>query len=98
MQGQKRKELAMRRGGEVRARALIHGRAVSCELPKSGRPRDFPARCNVAGTDLSTWVVREGWAVPADPPPALAEAADAAKKDGVGLWRGGDDRPEAKAQ
>jgi len=52
----------------------------------------------VAGTDLSTWVVREGWAVPADPPPALAEAADAAKKDGVGLWRGGDDRPEAKAQ
>jgi len=98
MQGQKRKELAMRRGGEVGARALIHGRAVSCELPKSGRPRDFPARCNVAGTDLSTWVVREGWAVPADPPPALAEAADAAKKDGVGLWRGGDDRPEAKAQ
>ena len=80
---------------------LIHGRAVSCELPKSGRPRDFPARCNVAGTDLSTWVVREGWAVPADPPePALTEAADAAKKDGVGLWRGGDDTvtPEAKAQ
>ena len=80
---------------------LIHGRAVSCELPKSGRPRDFPARCSVAGTDLSTWVVREGWAVPADPPePALTEAADAAKKDGVGLWRGGDDTvtPEAKAQ
>jgi len=80
---------------------LIHGRAVSCELPKSGRPRDFPTRCNVAGTDLSTWVVREGWAVPADPPePALTEAADAAKKDGVGLWRGGDDTvtPEAKAQ
>jgi endonuclease YncB( thermonuclease family) len=80
---------------------LIHGRAISCELPKSGRPKDFPARCNVAGTDLSTWVVREGWAVPADPPePALAEAADAAKKDGVGLWRGGDDTvtPEAKAQ
>lgn len=80
---------------------LIHGRAVSCELPKSGRPKDFPTRCNVAGSDLSTWVVREGWAVPADPPePALAEAADAAKKDGAGLWRGGDDTvtPEAKAQ
>lgn len=79
---------------------LIHGRAVSCE-PKSGRSKDFPARCNVAGSDLSTWVVREGWAVPADPPePALAKAADAAKKDGAGLWRGGDDTvtPEAKAQ
>ena len=80
---------------------LIHGRAISCELPKSGRPKDFPARCTVAGTDLSTWVVREGWAVPAEPPePALAEAADAAKKNGAGLWHGGDDTvtPEAKAQ
>jgi endonuclease YncB( thermonuclease family) len=80
---------------------LIHTRAVSCELPKSGRPKDFPARCTVAGTDLSMWVVRQGWAVPADPAePALAEAAEAAKKDGSGLWRVGDatGTPEAKAQ
>jgi endonuclease YncB( thermonuclease family) len=80
---------------------LIHTRAVSCELPKSGRPKDFPARCAVAGTDLSTWVVRQGWALPADPAePALAEAAEAAKKDGAGLWRAGDATltPEAKAQ
>ena len=80
---------------------LVHARAVSCELPKSGKPKDFPTRCNVAGIDLSTWVVRQGWAVPADPPePALAEAAEAAKKDGAGLWRAGDDTvtPEAKAQ
>jgi endonuclease YncB( thermonuclease family) len=80
---------------------LIHTRAVSCELPKSGRRKDFPARCTVAGTDLSTWVVRQGWAVPADPAePALAEAAEAAKKDGAGLWRAGDSTltPEAKAQ
>jgi endonuclease YncB( thermonuclease family) len=80
---------------------LIHTRAVSCELPKSGRPKDFPARCTVVGTDLSTWVVRQGWALPADPAePALAEAAEAAKKDGAGLWRAGDATltPEAKAQ
>jgi endonuclease YncB( thermonuclease family) len=80
---------------------LIHTRAVSCELPKSGRPKDFATRCSVAGTDLSTWVVRQGWAVPAAPvEPALAEAAEAAKKDGAGLWRAGDmtGTPEAKAQ
>jgi endonuclease YncB( thermonuclease family) len=53
------------------------------------------------GTDLSTWVVRQGWALPADPAePGLAEAAEAAKKDGAGLWRAGDAMltPEAKAQ
>lgn len=80
---------------------LIHSRAVTCELPTSGKPKDFAARCKVAGTDLSTWIVRQGWAKPTDPPdPALAEAAEAAKKDGVGLWRASDadDAPEAKNQ
>jgi endonuclease YncB( thermonuclease family) len=73
---------------------LIHARAIACELPelpKAGRPKDFAARCAVAGTDLSTWLVRQGWATPTDPAdPALAEAAEAAKKEGVGLWRAGD--------
>lgn len=80
---------------------LIHTRAVSCELPKSGRPKDFATRCSVAGTDLSTWVVRQGWATLTDPPdPALADAAEAAKKEDAGLWRAGDiaGTPEAKAQ
>jgi endonuclease YncB( thermonuclease family) len=80
---------------------LIHTRAVTCELPKSGKPKDFAARCSVAGADLSMWLVRQGWAKPTDPAePALAEAAEAAKKDGVGLWRASDakETPEAKNQ
>ena len=68
---------------------LIRTRAVTCELPKSGEQKDFAARCTVAGTDLSTWMVRQGWAepnVPSEPP--LADAAQAAKQEHAGLWRG----------
>jgi endonuclease YncB( thermonuclease family) len=40
------------------------------------------------GTDLSNWMVRQGWVKPNDPPePALADAAEAAKSERIGLWR-----------
>jgi endonuclease YncB( thermonuclease family) len=67
---------------------LIHGRAVTCGLPKSGEHNIFLARCTVADTDLSTWLVRQGWATPREPSEtALAEAAAAAKVEKLGLWR-----------
>jgi endonuclease YncB( thermonuclease family) len=40
--------------------------------------------------DLSTWVLRQGWAEPKDAEGPLAEAATAAKKERLGLWRDGD--------
>ena len=47
------------------------------------------SRCAFGGTDLSTWMVRQGWAKPNDPPePALADAAEGAKSERIGLWRG----------
>jgi endonuclease YncB( thermonuclease family) len=68
---------------------LIRSRAVTCELPKGGEQKEFAARCSVAGADLSTWMVRQGWAEPKNSKePALAAAAEAAKSDRVGLWRG----------
>ncbi len=68
---------------------LIRARAVTCALPKGGEQNVFDARCTVAGTDLSTWLVRQGWAKPKDTnEPALAQAAAAAKQDKLGLWRG----------
>ncbi len=68
---------------------LIHARAVTCVLPKSGEHNIFDASCTVAGTDLSTWLVRQGWATPKEPnEPALAEAAAAAKSEKLGLWHG----------
>jgi len=69
---------------------LIRSRAVSCTLPKSGEHNIFFARCSVGGTDLSVWMVRQGWAEPNDASEAsLAEAAAAAKKERLGLWRDG---------
>jgi endonuclease YncB( thermonuclease family) len=76
-------------------RRLIRARAVVCELPEPGEQKSFTARCAVGGTDLSTWMVRQGWAKPNDPPePALADAAEAAKSEHIGLWRRGEfDKP-----
>ncbi len=67
---------------------LIRGRAVTCEVPVSGAPKSLTARCTVGGTDLSIWMVDQGWAeaeAPAEP--KLAKAADAARQKRVGLWR-----------
>jgi endonuclease YncB( thermonuclease family) len=69
-------------------RRLIRARAVVCDLPEPGEQKSFTARCAVSGTDLSTWMVRQGWAKPNDPPePALADAAEAAKSERIGLWQ-----------
>ena len=69
-------------------RRLVRARAVVCDLPEPGEQKSFTARCAVSGTDLSTWMVRQGWAKPNDPPePALADAAEAAKSERIGLWR-----------
>jgi endonuclease YncB( thermonuclease family) len=67
---------------------LIRGRAVHCTLPKAGEHNIFEARCSVGGADLSTWMVRQGWAEPRDP--ALAKAGTAAKDERLGLWRASD--------
>ena len=69
-------------------RQLIRARAVVCDLPRPGEQKSFTARCAVSGTDLSTWLVRQGWAKPNDlPEPALADAAEAAKSERVGVWQ-----------
>jgi endonuclease YncB( thermonuclease family) len=75
--------------GRAALMRLIRTRAISCALPAGGEQKAFTARCSVAGTDLSTWVVREGWANPkGTSEKALADAEDAAKKEKIGLWRG----------
>lgn len=69
-------------------RRLVRARAVVCDLPEPGEQKSFTARCAVSGTELSTWMVRQGWAKPNDPPePALADAAEAAKSERIGLWQ-----------
>jgi len=75
---------------------LVRARAVTCTLLKSGERNIFSgkhtivARCSLGGTDLSAWMVRQGWAEPQEPNEApLIEAAQAAKKERLGLWRDG---------
>jgi endonuclease YncB( thermonuclease family) len=69
-------------------RRLIRARAVVCDLPEPGEQKSFMARCAVSGTDLSAWLVRQGWAKPNDPSePALADAAEAAEYERIGLWQ-----------
>jgi endonuclease YncB( thermonuclease family) len=75
--------------GRVALMRLIRTRAVSCALPQGGEQKAFTARCSVGETELSAWVVRQGWAnAKAPPEKALADAEDAAKKDKAGIWRG----------
>jgi endonuclease YncB( thermonuclease family) len=76
----------------ARARAalmrLIRGRAVTCKVPASGKQKALTASCTVGGTDLSTWMVAQGWAEAKAPSePKLAKAADAARKKKIGIWR-----------
>jgi endonuclease YncB( thermonuclease family) len=77
-------------GAKARAAltSVTRYRAVTCTLPPGGETKDFVARCSVMGQDLSTWLVRQGWATPqAGAEPALAKALDAAKGDRRGLWQ-----------
>jgi len=67
---------------------LIHGRAVSCKVPQSGKQKALTARCRVGGTDLSVWMLSQGWAKPTTHvEPKLAAAADSARKKKIGIWR-----------
>jgi endonuclease YncB( thermonuclease family) len=77
-------------GAKARAAltSFIRYRAVTCTLPPGGGTKDFVAHCSVMGQDLSTWLVRQGWATPqAGAEPELAKALDAAKSDHRGLWQ-----------
>ncbi len=67
---------------------FIRYRAVTCTVPQGGETKDFAARCSVMGQDLSTWLVRQGWATPQKgAEPELAKALDAAKSERLGLWQ-----------
>jgi endonuclease YncB( thermonuclease family) len=67
---------------------FIRSRAVTCSVPQGGASNDLAARCSVMDQDLSTWLVRRGWATPqGNSEPELAEALDAAKTEKLGLWQ-----------
>lgn len=73
--------------GRVALMRFIRGRAVVCRVP-TGKVKTVTARCTVGGTDLSVWMVSQGWVKPkSQADTKLAEAADSARKKKIGVWR-----------
>lgn len=67
---------------------FVRSRAVTCTVPQGAKSNDLAARCSVMDQDLSTWLVRRGWATPQGNSEAeLAKALDAAKTEKLGLWQ-----------
>ena len=67
---------------------FIRSRAVTCTVSQGTASNDLAARCSVMDQDLSTWLVRRGWATPqGDSEADLAKALHAAKTEKLGLWQ-----------
>ena len=86
----RRHQLALRGESERGARPLHPLPRRDLHAAAGRRTNEFAAQCSVMSQDLAAWLVRRGWALPQqDAEPELAEAMEAAKTDGLGLWRSG---------
>lgn len=63
---------------------LIRSRTISCE-GKELSTGNYSGRCRMGNSDLSRWLVEQGWAEAVDP--ALKAAEAQARKTEKGLWR-----------
>lgn len=70
---------------------LLQGRSISC-LPVKEKSKKITTRCEVAGRDISLWMVRHGWAQPAGSitdakfKQQMDEALNYAKTNKKGIW------------
>ena len=68
-------------------RMLVRGRSVDCAPLPEGAPAETPRRCDLAGTDLAEWLLRQGWGTPAPgAPEAYREAHEEARKEKRGEY------------
>jgi endonuclease YncB( thermonuclease family) len=69
---------------------LIASRPIHCR--DLGRDPEFPrhriGHCTVGGVDLQHWLVKEGWALSAEPSGRFADAEREARERPLGIWRG----------
>jgi endonuclease YncB( thermonuclease family) len=78
-------------------RRLIRGRAIECEIPAGAEEVPDPARCEVAGADISAWLIEQGWARrAAGSDETYAEAETTAREARLGLW--GEGRPDTQPE
>ncbi|MCB1472487.1 MAG: hypothetical protein H6884_07985 [Rhodobiaceae bacterium] len=68
-------------------RMLVRGRAIDCDPLPETAPDNTPRRCELSGTDLAEWMLRQGWGEPAaDAPDAYRQAYEAARKEQRGAF------------
>ena len=66
--------------------SLIRTRAVDCEV-RDRVGSEVLSSCRVGNTDLSAWLLRNGWAEASDgADPAYVRASSNARRDRLGLW------------
>ncbi len=76
------------RAARTALRRLVRTRAIACRAPRLRAGARVTLACSVGKTDLSLWLVNQGWAKAA--PGAgevLRKAEGDARKAGRGLWR-----------
>ncbi len=68
-------------------RQRLRARGVECQLSQLETIGIEPASCRIGTTDLSQWLLEQGWATPAgDAPEAYRTAEDTARCAGAGMW------------
>jgi endonuclease YncB( thermonuclease family) len=68
-------------------RQRLRARGVECRLARLETIGTEPAACRIGTTDLSQWLLDQGWAMAAaDAPEAYRTAEDAARCANAGLW------------
>lgn len=69
-------------------RAVVRIYALTCHRLEDLGPREVLASCKRGDLDLGRWLVRHGWALPADEAPEdFAELAEEARLAAAGQWR-----------
>lgn len=69
-------------------RGLVRMFTIVCEKTGDRGPRQVAATCNLRRTDIGEWLVRYGWADPAEnAPERYLELAEEAKKRKRGKWQ-----------
>jgi endonuclease YncB( thermonuclease family) len=74
----------------VALRNFVHGRTLNCEIVAE-RADGAVARCYRDKTDLSEWILAEGWGLydASSSEPALSKTAEDAKQKSRGIWENG---------
>ncbi|MBB3933443.1 endonuclease YncB(thermonuclease family) [Kaistia hirudinis] len=80
-------------------RQRVRGLGVQCRFAPNAAEDAASADCRIGATDLSLWLIEQGWAeAAADAPAAYGAAEQAARCAAKGLWRGAEPPADCPAR